>query len=179
MVSSLNLSYMHLRLEELFGGNEWFGSRNMLFVGDLLQLQPVSGTPAFEKISNKSLLFQIGCATSVNIWRDSVMYDELTINERQKTDKEFSSMLNCVRHGNPTDETLSILEERIINISISDKFNELQKSGQTPICLFPTRKACNHLNAKMLSHLDSNLHELVCTDEVDFTASARKWNKKS
>ena len=69
MVSSLNLSYMHLRLEELFGGNEG------LFVGDLLQLQPVSGTPVFEKISNKSLLFQIGCATSVNIWRDSVMYD--------------------------------------------------------------------------------------------------------
>ena len=25
MVSSLNLAYMHLRLEELFGGNEWFG----------------------------------------------------------------------------------------------------------------------------------------------------------
>ena len=106
------------------------------------------------------------------------MYDELTINERQKTDKEFSSMLNCVGRGSPTDETLSILEERIINISISDKFNELQKSGQTPICLFPTRKACNDFNSKMLSHLDSNLHELVCTDEVDLTASARKWNKK-
>jgi len=28
MVSSLNLAYMHLRLEELFGGNEWFGARN-------------------------------------------------------------------------------------------------------------------------------------------------------
>ena len=39
----------------------------------LLQLQPVSGTPVFEKISNKSLLFQLGCATSVNIWRDSVV----------------------------------------------------------------------------------------------------------
>jgi len=31
MVSSLNLAYMHLRLEELLGGNEWFGARNMLF----------------------------------------------------------------------------------------------------------------------------------------------------
>ena len=48
MVSSLNLAYMHLRLEELFGGNEWFGARNMLFVGDILQLQPVDGTPVFE-----------------------------------------------------------------------------------------------------------------------------------
>ena len=175
MVSSLNLSYMHLRLEELFGGNE---SRNVLFVGDLLQLQPVSGTPVFEKISNKSLLFQLGCATSVNISRDSVVYDDLTINERQKMDKEFSSMLNCVRHGSPTDETLSILEKRVIKVSISDKFSELQKSGQIPVCLFSTKKACDKFNAEMLSHLTSELHELVCTDEVDLTASTRKWNKK-
>ena len=32
MVSSLNLAYMHMRLEELFGEGEWFGSRNMMFV---------------------------------------------------------------------------------------------------------------------------------------------------
>ena len=31
---SLTLTYMHLRLEELFGGDGWFGS---IFVGDLLQ----------------------------------------------------------------------------------------------------------------------------------------------
>ena len=30
MVSSLNLAYMHLRLEELFGGHDWFGGRNVL-----------------------------------------------------------------------------------------------------------------------------------------------------
>ena len=36
MVSSLNLAYMHLRLEEMFGGNDWFGSKNVMFVGDLL-----------------------------------------------------------------------------------------------------------------------------------------------
>ena len=38
MVSSLTLTYMHLRLEELFGGDDWFGSRSMIFFGDL-QLQ--------------------------------------------------------------------------------------------------------------------------------------------
>ena len=51
MVSSLNLAYMHLRLEELFGGNEWFGSKNVLFVGGLLQLPPVSGKPVFDRIT--------------------------------------------------------------------------------------------------------------------------------
>ena len=35
MLSNLNLAYIHLRLEELFGGSgdEYFGSMNMLFVG--------------------------------------------------------------------------------------------------------------------------------------------------
>jgi len=45
--------------------------------------------PIFEKISQKSLSYKLGCAASVNIWRDCVLYDELTINERQKKDKEF------------------------------------------------------------------------------------------
>ena len=53
MVSSLNLAYINLRLEDLFGGDEWFGSRNMLFVGDILQLQPVNGSTVFENITKK------------------------------------------------------------------------------------------------------------------------------
>ena len=47
----------------------------MLFVGDLLQPQPVSGGPVFERIATKSLLFQLGCATAVNIGKDSVVYE--------------------------------------------------------------------------------------------------------
>ena len=68
MVSSLTLTYMHLRLEELFGGDDWFGSRNMMFVGDLLQLQPVNGNPVFQNITQKALLH---------------IYDELTMNSKR------------------------------------------------------------------------------------------------
>ena len=44
MLSNLNIAYIHLRLEELFGGSgdEYFGSMNMLFFGDILQLPPVT-----------------------------------------------------------------------------------------------------------------------------------------
>ena len=108
MVSSINLAFVHMRLEELFGSSEWFGSRNILFVGDLLQLPPVHGNPAFEKVSTKSILSQLGCAAAINIWRDCVTYDELTINERQKNDPQFSSMLDCVRRGCPTEETVCV-----------------------------------------------------------------------
>ena len=180
MVSSLNLAYIHLRLDELFGGNDWFGSRNMIFVGDLLQLQPVNGSPVFERITNTTLSYKLGCAASVNIWRDSVIYDELTINERQKKDGEFSSMLmNSVRCGLPTDETLQILNQKVIDMSLTDKFIDLQESGQSPVCLFPTRKACHDFNMEMLNSLTSKIHELVCTDEVDETISIRKWHQSN
>ena len=95
MVSSLNLAYIHLRLDELFGGNDRFGSRNMIFVGDL-QLKPVNGNPVFERITNKTLLYKLGYSASINIWRDSVIYDELTINERQKKDNEFFNVAECL-----------------------------------------------------------------------------------
>ena len=88
MLSSLNLTYIHLRLEDVFGGDTWFGSVNVLFVGDLLQLPPVNGRPVFEKVIRKSILFMMGCMMSVNIWRETVTYDELTINERQKKDRQ-------------------------------------------------------------------------------------------
>ena len=81
MLSSLTLAYIHLRLEELFGGDQWFGSMNILFFGDLLQLPPVNGSMVFQNISNKIIAARLGCVTAVNIWRESVVYDELTINE--------------------------------------------------------------------------------------------------
>ena len=122
-VSSMNLTVVHMRLEELFGSSEWFGSRNMLFVGDLLQLPPVHGSPVFEKVATKSILSQLGCAAAINIWRDCVTYDELTINERLKNDAPFSSMLDCVRRGYPTEETLHVLKKRVIQVPVSDKFS--------------------------------------------------------
>ena len=54
MVSSLNFAYMHLRLEELFGSQDWFGSKNMLFVGNLLQYYSLSMDILYLKRSLKS-----------------------------------------------------------------------------------------------------------------------------
>ena len=88
MVSSLNLAYIHLRLDEIFARDEWFGGVNVLFVGDILQLPPVNGAAVFEKINNRSITNKLGCMTSVNIWQDCVVYDELTINECQKKELE-------------------------------------------------------------------------------------------
>ena len=43
--------------------------------------------------------------------------DELTINERQKNDPVFSSMLDSVRRGCPTEETVRVLRDRVIQVT--------------------------------------------------------------
>uniref|UniRef100_A0A1X7UQN5 ATP-dependent DNA helicase n=1 Tax=Amphimedon queenslandica TaxID=400682 RepID=A0A1X7UQN5_AMPQE len=53
MVSNLNLAYLHMCLQDIFGTDEWFGSKNILVVGDLLQMLPVNGGLVFKIVSNK------------------------------------------------------------------------------------------------------------------------------
>ena len=162
MVSSLNLAYIHLRLEELFGGDEWFGATNMILV-ETFNYNLSMAVLCLKTLPKKhSYLLKLGCAASINIWRDSVTYDELTINDRQKSDSEFADLLDCVRCGCPTDKTNAILQQRVIQGSITDKFEELCQVGQTPLCLFPTRNLCKQFNKEMLEILGSDFHELVC-----------------
>ena len=125
MLSNLNLAYVHLRLDEIFGRDQWFGGVNVLFVGYVLQLPPVNGAPVFDRLTNKSVASKLGCMTSVNIWQDNVLYDELTINERQKKDQAFSLMLDEVRRGCPSPQSIRALQDRVIKTPVVDKFEEL------------------------------------------------------
>ena len=181
MLSNLNLAYIHLRLEDIFGVSdhgEWFASMNMLFVGDILQLPPVTGLLVFAKITNKVLITRLNCMASVNIWRDAIVYDELCINERQKKDSCYTEILNEVRCGSVTQHSLDTLKERVIEGSVLDKYIELTNNGFSPICLFSTKKACKDFNQQMLSTLDSDLHKIVSVDEIDATLSTRNWSTK-
>ena len=154
MISSLNLAFMHLRMGELFGTDEWFGSVNTLFVGDLLQLPPVSGGLVFDQLNSKAILSKLGSMTAVNIWKETVVYDELTINERQK-DTQFSALLDEVRRGCVTADTATTLKGRVFTESVIDKFKELQGSGHSPVCLYPKRGPCEDFNLSMLKSLPS------------------------
>uniref|UniRef100_A0A1X7VSF0 Uncharacterized protein n=1 Tax=Amphimedon queenslandica TaxID=400682 RepID=A0A1X7VSF0_AMPQE len=93
MVSSLNLTYIHMRINDLFKSDEWFCGKSVLFIGDILPLPPVRGKPVFDKVRASTLIYWLGSNGAVNIWRDSVTYDKLTINERQQTNQKFSEML--------------------------------------------------------------------------------------
>ena len=88
-------------------------------------------------------------------------------------------MLDSARCDFPTEQTLLILKDRIIQTRPSDKFKELQESGQLLVCLFATRLACDQFNTEMLNSLSSPLHKIVCSDEVDESAGTQKWTKKA
>ena len=179
MLSNLNLAYIHLRMEEIFGeSSTWFGSTNMVFVGDILQLPPVNGKPVFSKLENKAIASRLGCIVCMNIWRETIVHDELTINERQKNDAEFTKILDEVRRGCPSGDSLEILKTRIIKGSIIGKFKQLSDSGNAPVCLFPTRKAERH-NLEMLNSLDAEIKKIACIDEIDETMGSRRWSKRS
>uniref|UniRef100_A0A1X7TGA0 Uncharacterized protein n=1 Tax=Amphimedon queenslandica TaxID=400682 RepID=A0A1X7TGA0_AMPQE len=60
---------------------------------------------------------------AVNIWHDTVTYDKLTKNERQKTNQKFSKMLDKVRWGFPDNQTLTIPSERVFSTPIEKKLN--------------------------------------------------------
>uniref|UniRef100_A0A1X7U5X8 OTU domain-containing protein n=1 Tax=Amphimedon queenslandica TaxID=400682 RepID=A0A1X7U5X8_AMPQE len=120
--------------------------------GDLLQLPPVNGRPVFNKISNKLVKTRLGAANAVNIWKETVEYDELTINERQKGDETFFKMLDSVRHGCLTDDTIDTLKSRV--------------------------DACQKINELMLESLETEKIELACVDVVDESGSTAKFDKK-
>ena len=72
MVSSLNLTYIDMRLNDIFELTEWFGGNNVLFVGDILQLPPVNGSPVFAEVTQAAVKYKIGSMGAINIWHDTV-----------------------------------------------------------------------------------------------------------
>ncbi len=63
-----------------------------------------------EQLNTQTILTRLGCMVSVNIWKDTVVYDELTINERQKTNGQFCSMLDELRLGSLSAEGTETLQ---------------------------------------------------------------------
>ena len=58
-------------------------------------------------------------------------------------------------------------------------YSDLQLSGKTPICLFPTREQYDRVNEQMLQGLNTAIQQIACSDEIDETKSTRKWGKKA
>ena len=54
---------------------------------------------------------------------------------RGKKDEKFFVLLDSVRCGFPTNKALDNLQQRVIQVSVLQKFAELQQHGLSPVCL--------------------------------------------
>ena len=178
MVSNVTLLYIHLRLTEIFQTQDvkdgWFGQRNLLFLGDLLQLPPVFEGPVFKPLSLDCAQKHIGCVGTVDLWRDLFEYEELCINMRQKGDQDFVSLLSRIRLGHVTNEDINILEGRKLLLdsdSVSGRMKQVVKAlsnlPNDTVCLLPTRHMCEQLNHEMLKCLPGEEIRLLAEDSVD------------
>ena len=93
---------------------------------------------------------------------------------RQKKDPAFAGILNDVRLAKVSSELIAALEERVIDVPITDKYQELESTGKNPVCLFPTRKQCEKVNDDMIKLLGSEQYEIPCIDEVDGTTTEKR-----
>lgn len=193
MVSNVVLAFIHLRLSEIFGTLDaedgWFGRINILFFGDLLQLDPVNEPSPFVNISEAQLTKHFaGLNVGINLWKELFDYDELTVNVRQQSDQEFAKALSNIRLGILSDDDNRLLSERVIDLGGNDTtercLSKLVEIVETlpanNVCLFPTREQCRHLNEAMLNRIESEKIVLIADDDIEAkTEEQRKKAAKS
>ena len=107
MVSSLKLVYIHLRMSELFGSDTWFGGMNVLLwaiCSSSMEIQYLRQCTKRQYVT--SWVVQLLSTFGAALW-------STTINERQKKDGGFSTILDSVRRGNLTDKITATLQDRV------------------------------------------------------------------
>ena len=112
MVGSGMFNFLNLRLQQIMGTNtnEPFGGIRLVTVGDLFQLKPAFDKWIFENSQSGYNEF------ATNIWTEYFTLFELTEIMRQKDDKEFAQLLNRLREGNQSENDISILKQRLLNV---------------------------------------------------------------
>ena len=175
MVSHITLLYIHLRLTEIFQTenteNGWFGGKNILVFGDLLQLPPVFESPVYAPLTSAMVNKHTG---ATDIWRQLFSYDELTINMRQKEHGEFIELLGRVRLGALLASDIRLLSSCMIPLksdTVSGRMKEvvakLVELPEDTVCLLPTRHMCDEVNSEVLKGLTGEQYTIVAEDSVD------------
>lgn len=185
MISNITLTYIHLRLTEIFDTKNtedgWFGGKHIILMGDLLQLPPVNADSAYMNLTIDKIQKYIGSIGAVNLWADLFSYDELLTNVRQQDDTTYQEILSRVRFGILTTTDQEILESRKVNLtgtSVKTRLDELcnyisQLSLDT-VCLFPNRNQCDVLNTAMLARIPGDEIQLTAKDSVDCVPYLKK-----
>jgi ATP-dependent DNA helicase PIF1 len=178
MISSLLLTYIHLRLTEITGKQALFGGINILILGDILQLNPIQGNPPYIKVTADEVRTKLESIGAVDLW-NAFDYDELTINVRQSSDESFSSLLSRARVGALSVEDKELLRTRLIGSrknheDATARYLELVADGQHPVCLVSKLDSCSNINNDMLNKLGATIVHITSIDTIDATNKSTK-----
>ena len=149
MVSNVYFLYIHLRLCEIFNTNNkqdlFFGRINIILFEGLLQLPPDQEDYPFIKVSKEEVEKYVGGMDAFDLW-NLFENDELTINVRQKNDKQYSVLLSRVRLGFVTEDDIKLSNGRKLKFLSSDYeevvqelCSHLEKLPDETVFLLPTK----------------------------------------
>ena len=153
LVKSDVLYQIHRRLMEIFQSEDLFANKTIMLVGDLLQLPPVKGKCIFQTPNDHK--FATLCQEA-DLWKQFEVF-ELCHNHRQGEGNTWASILNEIREGIVSEETISLLESRWV----ADDHDEY-----TTCHVFYTNADVSDHNTKMLNSLDSELFEFAAVQSL-------------
>jgi len=143
MVSGDLLSYLSDIFSRLHNIHRPFGKVNVILVGDLFQLPPVSGSMVFDS----------------PVW--SLFYPlMLSTSHRQNEDTDFFNMLEELRMGTPTMRTIRELTKKRAEY-------EPEKTIMTTTHIVGYRQHADRLNNLITSSISDQVFESVATDYID------------
>ena len=164
---SLNLAYIHLRVEELFGSSDWFGSKTcclwVIFFSYSLSMDTL-----YLKRSLKS-----HCSTNSGVQHLSTSGETSSLMTSSPSMSVKRKMPNFQQCWIPYAVAIQLLKP--LPPSRNGSF---KGASQTNSLIFGNTEE-KHATTSTLGRLSSEVHELPCTDEVDETCNPSKWTKKT
>ena len=192
MVSNTMFICIHMRMNEFRASNEQpFGGMPLVVFGDLLQLEPVDGPPAFVKMKplDSARMFD-ALPVALDLWK-SFQFIELKTNHRQKgqDNAQFRSTLGRIRTGMPTLSDIQYLMKRMIDVKgctngvelldrFVDKFLECEVAGLSPVCLLPTISMCTDFNRAVMHRKGEKPIRILANDIISCSPKMRSLTKE-
>ena len=140
-----------------------FGGVPVIFVGDLLQLPPVVGTP--EEVVYFSHRYQTRYFFSADVFREQPIVPVVLAKVRRQADEEFIEALNRIRLGEDCRDAVALFNRTC--------FRDRAPDAPVGTYLVPTNQSARSINMRELDQLDgqTRLYEA----RVGGTVAANKW----
>ena len=153
LVKSDMLYQLHFRLmKDIFQNELPFGGVAVFVLGDILQIEPVKGSPIYSAPRDQRLML---CHAVDDLWKRFTVIN-LNINHRQGDDKVYADLLNRVRIGQQTQEDFAKLKTRVFKKDdVAIPTNALYISG--------TNAEVNRINGLRINKLEGKEQVFVAS----------------